>query len=195
MGGYIPPLVQGIQVNQARPVRGVRRQIECEAKSSKVALQMLLGRVATIQFSIGAELVLNQWLESWPDSGNDHLSGFTVQVTAESLEMGAKEHDVPAQVLVGQVRIRRGGGDGGGALEVDLVQARHPIVLPIEQGDGWHGRAPSIKGVNEPPPAPKLNRNRRETARPDKGDCDAAQFGDHLIPFSDFKLLRSRPRS
>ncbi len=80
-----------------------------------------------------SELVLDEQLGARPDLRYEDLSGFRVEVAAIALEMRTEQHDVAAQVLLDQVRIRRRGREAGGALEVNLPQARHPIVLPPEQ--------------------------------------------------------------
>jgi hypothetical protein len=32
----------------------------------------------------------------------------------------------------------------GSTLEINLLEARHPIILPEQQRGGWHGRLPPV---------------------------------------------------
>jgi hypothetical protein len=67
-----------------------------------------------------------------------------VEVAAESLEVRAEQHGIAAQVLFNQVSIRGNGRQAGRALEVDLLQARHPVVLSSHQSGGGHGTLPLV---------------------------------------------------
>jgi len=51
----------------------------------------------------------------------------------KTLEMGAEQNDVAAQVFVDQMRIRRNRRERSGTLQVHLLETWHPIVLPMQQ--------------------------------------------------------------
>ena len=64
--------------------------------------------------------------------GNNQ-SGFCAEIPAETLKVGTEQDDVPTQVLVNQLKIRRDAGQRCGALCLKRGEARHPIILPLKQ--------------------------------------------------------------
>lgn len=92
------------------------------------------------------------------------MSGFRAEIAAEPLEMRAEQHDIAAQVLVDQEWIRWHRRQRSGALEVNLMKAGQSIILPDQQGGGWHGRFPP-QTYSAPIFSAELNRNIRRNEK------------------------------
>jgi hypothetical protein len=136
----VTPLVQRGQVCQARRVRRVRcTEIEDEAEALQIPSQVLEGRVAVVELPVGDELGLDQRLERCSQFRHDDLGGLRVEVAAEPLEVCAEQEDVPAQVLLDQVGLRRREHQARSTLRVHGGQTRHSVVLPAQQRSGRHG--------------------------------------------------------
>ena len=75
MGGHVAPPIHGGQLLQARLVRRVGRQVQREAETEEVLPQVLDGWITAIEGPMGVEVVLDQWLKSWPHLGSDDLGG------------------------------------------------------------------------------------------------------------------------
>jgi hypothetical protein len=135
-------------MDQARCVRWVNRQIKYEAETIEIRLQMVVYRITMIEFTMSGELLTDQRPEPRPHLGSDDLGGFRVEIAAEALEVRAEQHNVAAQIFIDQMSIRGHRRQGGGALEVNLLEARHPIILPEQQRGGWQGKFPPVNILN-----------------------------------------------
>jgi hypothetical protein len=130
---------------------------------------------------MSGKLLKNQRPKRWPHFGSDHHSGFGAEIAAEALEVGTEQHDVAAQVFVDQMRIRGRRRQRGGALEVNLLKARHPVILPEQQRSGGHGRLPPVNFLDISRFTADLNGNNRGTREarrryPPSGLSQAALF-------------------
>jgi hypothetical protein len=140
VGGDIAPSVQFTQVSHALGVRWIGCvQFKGEAEAFKIRTEALDVRVAPVEGPMGPELRLDQGAEPRPDPGHDNLGAFRVKVAAEPLEVGAKQENVPSQVLVSKAGIRGCQAQGCGALGIDKGKVGHAVVLPLLQGSRGHG--------------------------------------------------------
>jgi hypothetical protein len=77
------------------------------------------------------------WTAPHPDRGrrSERLDALRVRVATERLEMRAQEHDVPAQVLLRESKVRRDEGGTRRTLGFNLVQTHQAVGLPRRQGN------------------------------------------------------------
>src|SRR5207248_2736748 len=116
---------------------GVQGRFEAKAEPVEVLPDGVKFGIASIQLSSSDALRLDHQPHPGGYSGGDDLNTFGVEVAAKSLEVGAEQHDVAAQVLVGEIR-RGNRRERRGALRFDVVQPRYPAILPALQGGGRH---------------------------------------------------------
>ncbi len=115
-----------------------RIQIKWGTKPIEVLLDTISVWIASIQSEAGRKLCLSDDLQGERQGRGDDLSTFRVEVSAESLEVGAKQNDVAAQILLTEARIGRGERKRSGTLGIDLLQAEHPVSAPLLEGYGGH---------------------------------------------------------
>jgi hypothetical protein len=70
------------------------------------------------------ELGLNEYLKRASYFGSNDLGRHEVKVAAESLEVGAEQKDVTAEILIDEARVRQNLRHACGTLGVDDVDAR-----------------------------------------------------------------------
>src|SRR5262245_46449167 len=119
-------------MEQARCIRRVNWQIKCKAETFEIFFQMVVCRISAFEIAMCSELLKDQQPERWPHLGDDDLSGFGIEIAAEALEVSTKQHSVTAQVFVDQVSIGGHCRNTGSALKVNLLEARHPVILPVQ---------------------------------------------------------------
>ncbi len=76
------------------------------------------------------EVLTNHCPKTGTHLRGDDLSTFGAEITAEALKVRTEEHDVTAQVFVNQVNLLGRRRQRGSALEVNLLEPRHPVILP-----------------------------------------------------------------
>ncbi len=135
--------VQRRQMGQPQYVRWIRRrEVERETEPLEVQAEVVCVRVAVVDFQLGSKLGLDQCLERGSHPGNDELGGFRVEVTTESLEVSAEQHNVAPQVLVDELGVWWHRRQAIGTLPVDMTEPVHPFGLPVVQRNGRHSGAP-----------------------------------------------------
>jgi hypothetical protein len=133
VGCNVTPRVQFRQKREARNIRRVNCQIEPEAESVEILFEMRKGWIAVVNPTMAGELFLNQRLEPCSHFGGDDLGGLGMQIAAETLEVSAEQKSIAAQVLVNQARIQRHSRYRGSALKINLLETKHPLILPVQQ--------------------------------------------------------------
>jgi hypothetical protein len=135
---------------QAQVLGWISGQIQLEAETLEVPPQVLQVGIAMIEGEVVDELSLDEYLQRASYLGSENLGGYDVQVTAESLEVGAEQKDGSAEILINEARIRRSLHHACGTLGIDGDDARHSLILPIEQSDGGHGLLLGLRGPQWP---------------------------------------------
>ncbi len=126
MGGHISQLVQSAQMSDSCRIAGGigGREIDGETKSLEVLADILKVRVPLIQFPVGRELLLKENLDRRVlDPRREDHRAFRIEIAAEALEVGGKQHDQPSKILVLELRVGRDQGSRRRAL---LLQLRDP---------------------------------------------------------------------
>src|SRR5439155_789911 len=124
MRDRISPLVQLTEESHARPVGGVRGEVECEGKSLEVFSDRFHGRVIVVEPQLGGKLRLNGSLKTGRYVRGEDLATLAVEIAAKTLEVPAEEHHVTAKALLCEEEVGRNQRCHCRAMRVDLMQAR-----------------------------------------------------------------------
>jgi len=95
---------------------------------------------------VSEELSLGRRLQAGRNRRDPDLRTLGIEIAAEALEVGAEVEYEPSERLLEERWVRRDGCEDRCAVCVDLVQARHTVILPADEGGGRRG-GPSRPGV------------------------------------------------
>jgi hypothetical protein len=124
-------------------------QVKWSTKPIEIPLDTIPVWIASIQSKAGRKLCLSDDLQ-WERQGrSEDLGTFGIEVSAESLEVGAKQHYEATQILLTEARIWRGERQRCGKLRIDLLQAEHPVNAPQLEGYGGHAPFLNVERIFE----------------------------------------------
>ncbi|WP_337176814.1 hypothetical protein [Paludisphaera sp.] len=132
VGGNISQFVQFTQVGDSRRVAGIgARKIKGKSEALEVLANIFEVRVALVQLPVGRKLLLKKNFDRRIlDPPREDHRAFRVKVAAEALEMGGKEHDQPAEILIFELRVWGGQRRGRRALLLQLGDPGKPVSPP-----------------------------------------------------------------